>query len=92
MRRMYVVANHVVDESDVSLHPQVEQLDLFTDYEARERQQKQEDAALMRERSKQEAILALQKRYGKNAVLKGLNLQEGATTMARNEQIGGHKA
>ena len=89
---MYVVANHVVDESTVSATPQAEQLDLFTDYAAQAREQQREDAELLRERKRQEAILSLQKRYGKNAVLKGMNLQEGATTMERNGQIGGHKA
>lgn len=92
VRRMYVVANHVVDESRVSLKPSAQQLDLFADYEAEERRQQQENIELARERKRQEAILALQKRYGKNAVLKGMNLQEGATTMERNGQIGGHKA
>ena len=92
VRRMYVVANHVVDESSVSTTPQTEQLDLFTDYEMLERKRQQEDAELMRERKRQEAILALQKRYGKNAVLKGISLQEGATTKDRNAQIGGHRA
>ena len=45
-----------------------------------------------RERRQQHAILHIQKRFGKNAVVKGRNLEEGATTMERNEQIGGHRA
>ncbi len=88
VRRMYVVANHVVDERGASDKQVVEQLDFFTDYEARER----EDERLKREKSIQSAMLNIQKRFGKNAILKGTNLQEGATTMERNQQVGGHKA
>ena len=50
-----------------------------------------EDAARERERKRQEAVLSLKKRFGKNAVLKGMNFEEGATTKERNKQIGGHK-
>ena len=69
-----------------------EQLDLFTDYEAilKEREaKKQED---IKEEKIQKAVLTIKKRYGKNAILKGMNLVEGAMTRERNEQIGGHRA
>lgn len=69
-----------------------EQLDLFTDYEALERQKQQEIAALEKERRMQEAQLAIKRRFGKNAILKGLNFEEGATAKERNKQIGGHQA
>ena len=69
-----------------------EQLDLFTDYAAEEEKQKAEDAALERERKIQAATLAIKKKYGKNAILKAMNLEEGATAKDRNAQIGGHKA
>ena len=69
-----------------------EQLDLFTDYEARQKEKEEENAALERERRLQKAMLDIKKKYGKNAVLKGMNLEEGAMTMERNRQIGGHKA
>lgn len=69
-----------------------EQLDLFTDYEERERRQKKEEALLKRERSMQQAVLDIQKKYGKNAILKGMDLEDGAMTRERNAQIGGHKA
>ena len=69
-----------------------EQLDLFTDYEAQRKKQEEEEAALNREKRMQEAMLSIKKKFGKNAVLKGMNLQEGATARNRNEQIGGHKA
>ena len=92
IRRLNIVANHVIDESSVPAKPEVEQLDLFTDYEARDRQQAEDAAALKRERSQQEAILSIKKKFGKNAILKGMNLEEGATAKDRNAQIGGHKA
>lgn len=69
-----------------------EQMDLFTDYAALEKQKKEEDAMLERERKLQEAMLDIKKKFGKNAILKGMNLEKGATTRDRNQQIGGHKA
>ena len=69
-----------------------EQLELFTDYEALERERRQEEAALQKERRAQEAVLDIRRKYGKNAILKGMNLEEGATARERNRQIGGHKA
>jgi len=92
VRRMYVVANHVIYEEDIPAPAETEQLDLFTDYEQRERDQAEEAAALEREKRRQQAILAVKKKYGKNALVKGMNLEEGATAMDRNAQIGGHKA
>ena len=92
VRRVNVSANRVVSESSVDTSAPMEQLDLFTDYEELERKQKAEQAALEREKKAQKAIIELRKKYGKNAVLKGMNLQEGATTKDRNEQVGGHKA
>ena len=86
VRRINLTANHVVDENRAAM--QGEQLDLFTDSEKREK----ERMALAREKKKQQAMLAIQKKYGKNAVLKGFNLEEGATARDRNRQIGGHKA
>ncbi len=88
VRRLYLTATHVVPESaDLSAHG-MEQLDLFTDPGRRE----EEDAALERERRRQEAILSIKKKFGKNAILKGKNLVDGATARERNGQIGGHKA
>ena len=92
IRRLNIVANHVIDEAAAPTEPVTEQLDLFTDYEARDRQQAEDAAALKRERSQQEAILSIKKKFGKNAILKGMNLEEGATAKDRNAQIGGHKA
>ena len=69
-----------------------EQLDLFTDYEDTKKKQAEEEAALTLEKSRQKAILKIQKKYGKNALLKGTNLEDGSMTVERNRQIGGHKA
>ena len=93
VRRMYVVANHVLPEADApKKNDGAVQLDLFTDYAAEEEKRKAEDAALERERKIQKAALAIKKKYGKNAILKAMNLEEGATAKDRNAQIGGHKA
>lgn len=92
VRRVYVVANHVMDEDAVTEKTSGEQLDLFSDYEAIQRQRDKEKAELDREKKKQKAVLAIQKKYGKNAILKGVNYEEGAKTIERNHQIGGHKA
>ena len=69
-----------------------EQLDLFTDYAAKLEREAQETADLEREKKVQRTLLDIKKKYGKNAILKGMNLEEGATAKSRNEQIGGHKA
>ena len=92
IRRLNISANHVVPEQFVKNEPQVEQLDLFTNYEELEKQREEENAALERERKMQQAVLSIKKKFGKNAILKGMSLQEGATTIDRNNQIGGHKA
>ena len=91
VRRVTITANHLTDETeDKGEH--FEQMDLFTDYEELEREREEEDERLSRERRLQEAMLSVKKKYGKNAMLKGMNLQKGATAMERNRQIGGHKA
>lgn len=92
VRRVNISANRVVSESSVYNSPQAEQLDLFTDYGELERREKAEQALLEKEKKAQKAIIELRKKYGKNAVLKGMNLQEGATTKDRNKQVGGHRA
>lgn len=92
IRRVTIAANHLVDETQAAAKEQFEQLDLFTDYAALERERKEEEERLSRERKLQEAMLSIKKKFGKNAILKGMNLQEGATAMERNHQIGGHKA
>lgn len=92
IRRMNITAAGVIDENSVPNEEKCEQLDLFTDYKALEEEQKNEQAELDREKKMQQAILSIKKKFGKNAVLKGMNLEEGATAKDRNAQIGGHKA
>jgi len=91
IRRLNVTANHVTAQLGVS-RQEARQLDLFADNEAQEKERAQELEALEKERRLQETRLAIRKRFGKNAILKGLNFEEGATAVERNSQIGGHKA
>ena len=86
VRRINICVNHLVPED--SVQDCGEQLTLFTDYKALER----EKADLAKERNRQEALLSIRKRFGKNAILRGMNFEEGATAKERNGQIGGHKA
>ena len=92
VRRITITANKLVDENSVKQEDEYQQLDLFTDYEVQRKKQAEEEEKLERERRMQEAMLSIKKKFGKNAVLKGMNLEEGATAKDRNEQIGGHKA
>ena len=92
VRRVTVAATRLEDEAAAREEESFEQLDLFTDYEALELEREAEAARLERERKLQEAMLSVKKKYGKNAMLKGMNLQEGATTIERNRQIGGHRS
>ena len=93
VRRLNIVANHVLPEADApKKNDGYEQLDFFTDYAARDAEREKEKAELAREKKMQQAMLTIKKKYGKNAILKGMNLEEGATAKDRNSQIGGHKA
>ena len=92
VRRVNITANHIVDEHSVEKSDSFEQLDMFTDYEGLQKKNAEEEIALAREKKMQEVVNSIKKKYGKNAILKGSNLEEGATTVSRNRQIGGHKA
>lgn len=94
IRRINVGVNHLIDEATACETSQMEfvQMDLFTDYDALSRQKQEREAGLRKERALQEAVLSAKKKYGKNAILKGMNLEKGATSIERNHQIGGHKA
>lgn len=92
VRRIYITANHVVDEGTIQKTNSFEQLDLFTDYSVVQAKKEAEVAELAREKKMQKALLEIKKKHGKNAILRGMNLEEGATTIDRNKQIGGHKA
>ena len=89
---MYVVASNIIYESDVTEEEKDIQCDLFTDYDELSQKEHEEKAELEKEKQIQKAVLKIKKRFGKNAVLKGMNLEEGATTIERNGQVGGHKA
>lgn len=92
VRRINVAAANVIPENVISEKPVFDQMDLFTDYEALEEQNRQEMQEREKERRIQHAVLDIQKKFGKNAILKGMNFEEGAMTRERNGQIGGHKA
>lgn len=91
VRRITITANRVVNEKSVVEKQMFEQLDLFTDYARVEKEQAEEKKELEREKKMQKAMLDIKKKYGKNAILKGMNLQEGATAKERNSRIGGHR-
>ena len=88
VRRLNIVACNILPEAAAVEESAFCQLDLFGDNQIQE----DEDALLAREKRRQKAVLAIRKKYGKNAILKGMNLEEGATARKRNDQIGGHKA
>ena len=92
IRRVTLSANHVIPETEIPKDSPFEQLDLFTDYTKREEDKKAERAELEKEKKLQQAALSIKKKFGKNAILKGMNLLDGATTQDRNSQVGGHKA
>ena len=93
VRRVTVAANRVLPENKIPRAAESgEQMDLFSAAEEKPCAPGAEQKARERERRRQEAILAIQRRYGSNAILKGMNLEEGATTRERNKQIGGHRA
>ena len=92
VRRFNLSVNHLIPEGDVSVSHEGEQLDIFTDYEELDRKRREEDEKLRRELRMQKAIVGIRDRFGKNAIVKGLNMQEGATAIERNKQIGGHRS
>ena len=90
IRRVNIAACDLIPEDGIP--EEARQLDIFTDMEALEKEEKAAMAAEETERKLQRAVLAIQDKFGKNAVLKGMNLEEGGTTIDRNHQIGGHRA
>ena len=92
IRRVNISVNNLICESERCDAAEGEQMDFFTDYEKRDRENSAKKARYAREKLRQNALIAIKKKYGGNAVIKGMNLTEGATTIDRNKQIGGHKA
>ena len=92
IKRLYITACAVIREEEVEKFDNAEQLDLFIDYEEKERKKIEDSKQAVKEKSFQYATLEIKKKFGKNAILKGISLEDGATARERNEQIGGHKA
>ena len=93
VRRFTVAVTHLIPESESKCAiPEMEQLDLFTDDVALDQQRAAEKEERDRELKIQKALIGIRDKFGKNAIVKGLNIHEGATAMERNKQIGGHKA
>lgn len=92
VRRLNISVNSLIHESRIPPKAQSVQLDLFVDYDAQLHAREAEEQELAKERRRQETILRLKRKFGKNTILKGLNYAEGATQRDRNDQIGGHKA
>ena len=91
VRRMYIVAENVILERDIPDEAPL-QLDFFSDPTEQEKKREKERAAEKKEHRLQQATLAIQEKYGKYAILKGMNFLEGGATIERNATIGGHKA
>jgi len=91
IRRINIVANNVVDENKIKDKPQYQQFDLFTNYQELDEKNKKQKEEEKEEHKLQNVLLSIKQRYGKNAILKGMNLEDGGTTIDRNGQIGGHK-
>lgn len=91
VHRVTVTASHVIREKDIPRPEETpEQFSLFTDYKAIQQERKQAAKEEQKEKSLQHTMIAIKHKFGKNAILKGSNLQEGAMTMERNQQLGGH--
>ena len=91
VRKLGVVANNVISQEEIQ-EENMEQLSLFVDYEALEKDKKEKDIKNKKEEELTRAMLDIKQKFGNNAILKGMNLLEGATTKERNDRIGGHKA
>ena len=91
IRRINIVANNVIDKDKVKDKPQYQQFDLFTNYQELDEKNKMQKKEEEEENKLQNVLLSIKSKYGKNAILKGMNLEEGGTTIDRNGQIGGHK-
>lgn len=91
VRRINVVANNVVNESEIENNTKDEQISLFIDYKKQEQEKAKEIKERKEENNLQHAIIDIKRKYGKNAIIKGMNLEQGGTTIQRNSQIGGHK-
>ena len=92
VRRINISANNLICETKRSQSEVSEQLNFFTDYKAIDQKREEDEKRYKKEKSRQNAVIDIQKKYGSNAILKAMDLEDGATTIDRNQQIGGHKA
>lgn len=92
IRRLSICANHIIDEKNKPLESKYKDMDLFTDVDEYINEVAKEEKTLEKEKNIQKTVLKIKEKYGKNAAIKGMNLEDGATTIDRNKQIGGHKA
>lgn len=92
VRKINITVNHIISETEIPEEPKEVQLDLFTDFEEEQAKKEKEEKDLKREHDRQKSVVKIQRKFGKNALLKGMNLEEGATMRDRNGQVGGHKA
>ena len=91
VRRLNITALNIKNET-ITQGPSYEQMSLFVDYNKEDQLRKQESKRLEEEKVLQKTMIDIQEKFGKNAALKGMNFEEGATARERNKQIGGHKA
>lgn len=92
IRRINISVNNLIRESEREWNGACEQMDFFTDYGILDKEKDMAKARYKREKSKQNAVISIRKKYGRNAIIRGMSLEEGATAIDRNKQIGGHKA
>ena len=92
IRRLNITALDVRSEEELAKEEKTEQLELFTDYAERQKEEEREQAAMEKERRLQLAALSIKEKFGRNALLRAMSFEEGATARERNQQIGGHKA
>ena len=92
VRRVYLSAGNVIDEKKAEAYGEVGRFDLFSDADAMDQQIQKERSRRQRETKAQKAILEIQQKYGKNSIVKAMDLEEDAMTIKRNRQIGGHHA
>ncbi len=92
VRRVNISANNILSEEDSKMERAFQQINIFTDYEKQKEKLERDEIRLKKERSIQKTMISIKKQYGKNAILKGMNFEDGATSIDRNGQIGGHKA
>ena len=90
IRKLNLTVSKLICEDKVQTNKKVEQINLFTDYKKKEIEEAKQKDDENKEKEIQKVILQIKNKYGKNAILKGMNLTEGATAIERNKQIGGH--